>query len=224
MQALFLEPLEPYRGRIAPLIFEFGARGATPREFVGAAGSLSRRAAAGRFATPWRFAIASISRRAISTCLRAHGVAHVFNCVDPDAAARRTDGDPGRVHRGLHSGARAAAAGRPTKRRSRSFTPYDEVRDENPEAREALRALIRRMREERRTAYIFVNNRLEGNAPRDAFRRSSTRMKLAAASDRRCCRRSSSAAPLAILVIEAPPGAGKTTRVPPALLPLNSAK
>jgi uncharacterized protein YecE (DUF72 family) len=47
----------------------------------------------------------------------------------------------------------------------RQFTPYDRVRDENPEARDALRALIRRMREERRAAYIFVNNRLEGNAP-----------------------------------------------------------
>jgi uncharacterized protein YecE (DUF72 family) len=45
------------------------------------------------------------------------------------------------------------------------FTPYDKVRDENPEARESLRKLIQRMREERRAAYIFVNNRLEGNAP-----------------------------------------------------------
>jgi uncharacterized protein YecE (DUF72 family) len=45
------------------------------------------------------------------------------------------------------------------------FTPYDQVRDENPEARDALRTLIRRMREERRSAYVFVNNRLEGNAP-----------------------------------------------------------
>ena len=45
------------------------------------------------------------------------------------------------------------------------FSPYDKVRDENPEARESLRKLIQRMREERRAAYIFVNNRLEGNAP-----------------------------------------------------------
>ena len=45
------------------------------------------------------------------------------------------------------------------------FTPYDKVRDENPEARDALREVIRRMREERRAAYIFVNNRLEGNSP-----------------------------------------------------------
>jgi hypothetical protein len=47
----------------------------------------------------------------------------------------------------------------------KQLSPYDQVRDENPEAREALRALIRRMREERRAALIFVNNRFEGNAP-----------------------------------------------------------
>ena len=45
------------------------------------------------------------------------------------------------------------------------FQPYDKIGDENPEARDALRDLIRRMREERRASYIFVNNRLEGNAP-----------------------------------------------------------
>ncbi len=45
------------------------------------------------------------------------------------------------------------------------FSPYDRVVDPNPKARESLRSLIRRMREERRAAYIFVNNRFEGNAP-----------------------------------------------------------
>jgi len=45
------------------------------------------------------------------------------------------------------------------------LSPYNQVRDENPGGREALRALIQRMREERRAALIFVNNRFEGNAP-----------------------------------------------------------
>jgi uncharacterized protein YecE (DUF72 family) len=36
LEALFLEPLDPYRDRIATLIFEFGARSASPREFVSA--------------------------------------------------------------------------------------------------------------------------------------------------------------------------------------------
>ena len=45
------------------------------------------------------------------------------------------------------------------------FAPYDRVQDENPEAREALRKLLQRMREEKKAAYIYVNNRLEGNSP-----------------------------------------------------------
>ena len=46
LAALFLEPLEPYRARIPALIFEFGARGASPREFGREARSVSGRAAA----------------------------------------------------------------------------------------------------------------------------------------------------------------------------------
>ena len=45
------------------------------------------------------------------------------------------------------------------------FLPYDKIGEAQPETRNALRDWIRRMREERRTSYIFVNNRLEGNAP-----------------------------------------------------------
>jgi hypothetical protein len=55
--------------------------------------------------------------------------------------------------------------GRPYEQAVQEFQPYDQVREENPEARAALRAVINRMREERRAAYIFVNNRLEGNSP-----------------------------------------------------------
>jgi len=46
-----------------------------------------------------------------------------------------------------------------------TFAPYTEVKDPNPEARESLRALIAQSKEERRPLFIFVNNRLEGNAP-----------------------------------------------------------
>jgi hypothetical protein len=43
-----------------------------------------------------------------------------------------------------------------------TFSPYTEVKDENPEARRAAKALIRRKM--MKSSYIFVNNRLEGNA------------------------------------------------------------
>ena len=55
--------------------------------------------------------------------------------------------------------------GRAYEQAVEKFQPYDKVQDENPEVRDALREMIRRMKEERRAAYIYVNNRLEGNAP-----------------------------------------------------------
>jgi hypothetical protein len=45
------------------------------------------------------------------------------------------------------------------------FSPYTEVKDPTPEARESMRVLIERSREAKRMAFLFVNNRLEGNAP-----------------------------------------------------------
>jgi hypothetical protein len=45
------------------------------------------------------------------------------------------------------------------------FSPYTEIQDPNPEAREAMRVLIGRARENKQFLFLFVNNRLEGNAP-----------------------------------------------------------
>ena len=45
------------------------------------------------------------------------------------------------------------------------FAPYTEVQDPNPEARDAMRVLIGRARENKEFFFLFVNNRLEGNAP-----------------------------------------------------------
>ncbi len=46
------------------------------------------------------------------------------------------------------------------------FTPYEQIQDPNPEGREAIRKLIAWAKENRAAAFIFVNNRFEGNAPR----------------------------------------------------------
>jgi hypothetical protein len=45
------------------------------------------------------------------------------------------------------------------------FAPYIETQDPNPEARQSMRLLIGRARENRQFLFLFVNNRLEGNAP-----------------------------------------------------------
>lgn len=48
----------------------------------------------------------------------------------------------------------------------KSFSPYEDIQDPNPAARQAIRDLIERARTNRQAAFIFVNNRFEGNAPR----------------------------------------------------------
>jgi hypothetical protein len=55
--------------------------------------------------------------------------------------------------------------GRPYEEAVAKFSPYSEIRDPNPEARESLRILVERAREQRSMAFLFVNNRLEGNSP-----------------------------------------------------------
>jgi hypothetical protein len=45
------------------------------------------------------------------------------------------------------------------------FAPYTAIQDPNPEARDSMRVLIGRAREEKQFLFLFVNNRLEGNAP-----------------------------------------------------------
>ena len=48
----------------------------------------------------------------------------------------------------------------------KAFEPYDSIKEENPEARAAGRALIREGQAagQKRRTFMFVNNRLEGNA------------------------------------------------------------
>ena len=164
MAALFLEPLAAYGNRAGPVIFEFGARGASPREFTA-------RLDAFLTALPGthRYAIEVRNREYLEPryfdCLRAHGVAHVFNAWTRMPAL----GEQLAMQDAFTADFVVARAllrqGRPYEEAVRVFEPYSEIRDPNPEGRDALRELIRRMRQERRAAFIFVNNRFEGNAP-----------------------------------------------------------
>ena len=56
--------------------------------------------------------------------------------------------------------------GRKDEQAVRAFEPYDSIREENPEARAAGRALIEEGKAAgpKRRTFIYVNNRLEGNA------------------------------------------------------------
>jgi hypothetical protein len=55
--------------------------------------------------------------------------------------------------------------GRPFEIAVQKFSPYTQTVEENPEARTALKDLVERAQRKREPAYLFVNNRLEGNSP-----------------------------------------------------------
>jgi uncharacterized protein YecE (DUF72 family) len=56
-------------------------------------------------------------------------------------------------------------AGRPYEEAVRLFSPYQSIQEPNEEVRNALRSLLSRAKKQGEATYIFVNNRLEGNAP-----------------------------------------------------------
>ena len=160
----FLEPLEPYRDRIAALIFEFGARSTAPREFIARLGPFL-----GALPPSFRYSVEVRNRSYLIPpyfeCLAERKVAHVLNAWTKMPPLAEYMAIPGAFTTDFTVLRALLREGRAYEQAVEELSPYDQVRDENPEGREAMRALIRRMREERRAALIFVNNRFEGNAP-----------------------------------------------------------
>lgn len=165
----FLKPLAAWRGQIATLIFEFGtfSQKSYPdaREFLA---DLDRFLAA--LPAGFRYSVEIRNPEFLGPdyfhCLKSHGAAHVFN-----AWARMPE--LGRQIRMPDAFTADFTVCRALLRHGRSyanavelFSPYEEIKDPNPEGRRAIRDLIEWARDKRRAAFIFVNNRFEGNAPR----------------------------------------------------------
>ena len=164
LETLFLEPLQPYANRIATLIFEFGARSTLPREFVARLGPFLD-----ALPSSFRYAVEVRNRTYLSApyfdCLSERKAAHVFNAWTKMPPLAEHIVIPGAFTTDFTVVRALLREGRAYEQAVELLSPYNQVRDENPGGREALRALIQRMREERRAALIFVNNRFEGNAP-----------------------------------------------------------
>lgn len=162
LDALFLEPLRPYRSRIPALIFEFGARSASPGEFLSVLDPFLA-----SLPQDFRYAVEVRNRQYLQPsyfdCLQSNSVAHVLNAW---TRMRPLDQQLNLPIPADFTVVRALLRqGRSYEDAVARFRPYNKIVEENPETRDALRQWIRRMREERRASYIFVNNRLEGNAP-----------------------------------------------------------
>ena len=167
-EEMFLRPLLPHRAKTALLIFEFGAFGR--RSFAGLAEFLDRLDPfLAKLPPEFRYAVEvrnpGFLDRDYFACLRAHGVAHVYNAWSKMPELRYQIAIPDSATASFQVCRALLRHGRVYEEAVDAFAPYREVQDPNPEARESMRVLIGRARENKEFLFLFVNNRLEGNAP-----------------------------------------------------------
>ena len=168
LQSAFLDLIEPHKSQVAVLIFEFGAFPRRdyqhPVEFVKELDPFLARLPDG-----YRYAVEIRNQEFLHpdyfACLRHNGVAHVFN-----AWARMPEiGEQMQMPDSFTADFTVTRAllrkGRAYEQAVEKFSPYREIQDANPAARLSIRDQISRAKKRNQPAYIFVNNRLEGNAP-----------------------------------------------------------
>lgn len=167
----FLKPLEPYQDQTGLLMFEFSRfyprdfdKG---RDFVDQLDKFLSRLPT----NDWDFGVeirnGSLLEQSYFDMLKSHQVAHVYNqwtrmpplseqlaqhpCTDPSSPV----------------GARLLLKeGRPYQEAVDSFSPYESIQEPQPAVRTAAAELIRSRQAgpQKRPTYVYVNNRLEGNA------------------------------------------------------------
>lgn len=166
--AAFLDALEPWKDRVSAMIFEFGTM--SKKTMAGADAYVEQ---LNRFlsALPggWRYSVEVRNPEFLTpeyfACLRSYNTAHVLNAWTrmPELGSQVAKPD---VFTADFTIVRALLRyGRTYEQAVKSFEPYREVQDPNPAARDALRTIIERARRIKQPAFVFVNNRLEGNAP-----------------------------------------------------------
>ncbi len=168
LETKFLKPLESYRRQAAVLIFEFGqfsrADFSTPADFLP---RLERFLAA--LPDGWPYAIeirnAEYATSDYFAVLARYKVAHIFNAwtrmplVADQIAIPEAFGADFCVVRAL------LRKDRSYEKAVSMFEPYREVQEPDHSTRAALRHIAARALQTGQRAYIFVNNRLEGNSP-----------------------------------------------------------
>ena len=97
--------------------------------------------------------------------MRARNVTHVYNAWGRMPEIKDQMAIPNSRTSDLLVARALLRRGRPYEDAVRQFAPYDRVQEVNEPVRRGLRELIDIARVDGRPAFIFVNNRLEGNSP-----------------------------------------------------------
>lgn len=164
----FLRPCGTLLPKVGMLIFEFSkfysADFEHGRDFIAALDNFL-----GRISPEWLYGVELRNRHWLVpdyfAMLRRHGVAHVLNSWDAMPPVSEQMAMAGSETSDAFLAARfLLKPGRKYEEAVKEFSPYKAVKEVNPEARAAGRKLIARARQQGKQAFIFVNNRLEGNA------------------------------------------------------------
>ena len=161
----FLAPLSPHREKIGVLMFEFGhfckldfEQG---RDFVSALDGFLE-----QLPTGWQYGVEIRNKEFLRAeyldVLGKHGVTHVFNSwtgMPPVDEQMALDGS---FSADFFSARFLLRPGRKYAEAVKSFSPYEGVQDPYPEGRHAIETLA--AKKPLKPSFIFVNNRLEGNA------------------------------------------------------------
>lgn len=168
LRNLFTHRLEPYADRVAVLILEFGtfAKSTFPRpdDFLARLDPFL-----GALPGGFRYAVEVRNPEYLGpgyfTLLAGHGVAHVLSAWTRMPELADQAAMPGALDADFTVARALLRKGRGYEQAVSSFEPYRLVQDPNEPAREALRSIADGARRRKRPAFLFVNNRLEGNAP-----------------------------------------------------------
>ena len=166
----FLQPLVVLGAKVGPIIFEFSRFYASDfskgSEFVAALDAFL-----GALPKEWTYSVELRNEKWLASeyleCLRRHNVAHVFNNwtdMPPISEQLNLVGD---LKTDRHTVARfLLRPGRPYEEAVKKFQPYQTTQELNENARGAGYVLINGAlsRPARNGTYLYVNNRLEGNA------------------------------------------------------------
>lgn len=167
-ESAFLGPCRPFQSNIGLLIFEFShfssqdfARG---RDFVQALEHFLARLPKG-----WRYGVEIRNRAFLHpeyfAALARQGAAHIYNSWQDMPPIPEQMALPASRTSPEFFGARLLLQpGRKYEEAVKMFRPYDRIQDPYPEGQAAGAALLEQARQTGAKAFVYVNNRFEGNA------------------------------------------------------------
>ncbi len=168
LETYFTERLKPYGEQVGPIIFEFGTFNkstfATPADFMAKLEPFLAALPKG-----FRYSVELRNENYLSPeyfdLLSSYNVAHVFNAwtrmptLDDQARLPGAFTADFAVVRGL------LKRGRGYEDAVNQFEPYREIQEPNEGARDGIRMLMNDARRLGKKLFVYLNNRLEGNAP-----------------------------------------------------------